>query len=293
MTVRHMKIFIAVYQAQSVTKAAEALYMTQPAVTRAIQELERHYGTRLFDRINRRLSVTEAGRQFYAYALHIVDSFAQLEQRLRNWDEEGVLRIGASVTVGNFLLPQVLDAFRERHGSLKVKATVSNGQTLQQALLDNRLDLAVIEESVRHEHLCSECIGHDRLVPVLPPDSPHKDGTPRLVELAQLPLLLREPGSASRDFLEHVFAAHGLHAEPVLESVSTQALVQAAHRGLGVSFLPERLVKPALASGYVASCQVQDEAFLRGYELVWHRHKFLTAPAREAMALFRALAAEM
>lgn len=291
MTVRHMKIFIAVYQAGSVTRAAEALYMTQPAVTRAIKELERHYGTHLFDRIDHRLSVTEAGRQFYAYALHIVDSFAQLEQRLGNWDEAGVLCIGASVTVGNFLLPQVLDAFKARHGELRVKATVSNGQTLQEALLNNRLDFAVIEESVSHEHLCCECIGYDRLVPVLPPDSPHRGGTPQLAELARLPLLLREPGSASRTFLEHVFAAHGLHPEPVLESVSTQALVQAAHRGLGVSFLPQRLVRPGIAGGYVATCQVADEDFVRGNHLVWHRHKFLTAPAKEAMALFRALAA--
>ncbi len=288
-----MKIFIAVYRAGSVTRAAETLYMTQPAVTRAIQELERHYGTRLFDRINHRLSVTEAGRQFYAYALHIVDSFAQLEQRLGNWDEAGVLCIGASVTVGNFLLPQVLAAFKERHGELRVRATISNGQTLQDALLDNRLDFAVIEESVSHEHLCCACIGHDRLVPVLPPDSPYRDGAPPLAALAQLPLLLREPGSASRTFLEHVFAAHGLHAAPVLESVSTQALVQAVHRGLGVSFLPQRLVSPGIEGGLVATCRVADEDFVRGNHLVWHRHKFLTAPAKEAMALFRALAARM
>lgn len=292
MTVRHMKIFLAVYRAGSVTRAAEALYMTQPAVTRAIQELERHYGTRLFDRINRRLYVTEAGREFYAYALHIVDSFAQMEQGLRNWDEEGVLCLGTSVTVGSFLLPQALDALKQKHGALRVRAMVSNGQTLQEALLDNRLDFAVIEESIDHEHLCSERIGQDRLVPVLPPDSPYKDGTPALAELAQLPLLLREPGSASRTFLDHVFAAHGLRAAPVLESVSTQALVQAVHRGLGVSFLPQKLVSPGIEGGYVSTCRVADEDFVRGNHLVWHRHKFLTAPAKEAMELFRALAAK-
>lgn len=286
-----MKIFIAVYRAGNVTKAAEALYMTQPAVTRAIQELERHYGTRLFDRINRRLYVTEAGRQLYAYALHIVDSFAQLEQRLGNWDETGVLHIGASVTVGNFLLPRVLDTLRERHGGLRVRAVISNGQTLQEKLLDNQLDFAVIEESVRHDHLCSACIGQDRLVPVLPPGSPYKDRAPALAELAGQALLLREPGSAGRSFLDHVFAAHGLCAEPVLESVSTQALVQAVHRGLGISFLPERLVRPAIEGAYVATCRVADEDLVRGNHLVWHRHKFLTAPAKEAMKLFRTLAA--
>lgn len=292
MTIRHMKIFIAVYQTGNVTKAAEALYMTQPAVTRAIKELERHYGTQLFDRINRRLFVTEAGRQFYAYARHIVDSFEQMEQGLRNWDETGVLYIGASVTLGNFLLPRVLDAFRKKHGGLTVRATVSNGKTLQEALLDNRLDFAVIEETVVNPYLCSECIGQDRLIPVLPPDSRFQDGSPVLAELIREPLLLRESGSAGRTFIEHVFAAHGVHGEVALESVSTQALVRAVHQGLGISFLPERMVRSAVSAGYVATCRVADETFVRENHLVRHRHKLLTNPAKEAMDLFRALASE-
>ena len=99
MTIRHMKIFAAVYREQSVTRAAESLHMTQPAVTRAIQEIEGYYGVRLFERINRRLSATESGKHLYARAVHIADAFDAMETELRNWDALGVLRVGASVTL--------------------------------------------------------------------------------------------------------------------------------------------------------------------------------------------------
>lgn len=287
MTLRHMKIYIAVYQAGNVTRAAESLFMTQPAVTRTIQEIEKHYGVRLFDRLNRRLSVTEAGKLFYTYALHIVDSFEQMEQRMRTWDDTGTLCIGASVTVGNSLLPRVIAEFQKRHGGIKLKATVSNGKSLQDALLNNHLDFAVIEGNVADEFLFCECIGEDRMVPVLPPDSKYRNASPELEELADEPLLLRERGSAGRTFVDNIFAVHGISREPVMESVSIEAILQAVHLGLGLSFLPEQLVLKEIRSGFVATCQAADEEFLRKTHLVWHKQKFLTSSAKEAMELFR------
>lgn len=287
MTLRHMKIYLAVYRSENVTKAAKSLFMTQPAVTRAVQEIEGYYGIKLFDRINRRLRVTEAGKAFYDYALHIVDSFEQMERELRNWDELGILRMGTSVTVGNFMLPKVMSAFKQKHAGIKVKATVSNGQTLQDALLDNLLDFAVIEGGVIDELLQYECIANDRLVPVLPPDSKYKDSLVELAELSNEPLVLREHGSAGRAFVDHVFAVHGFYIEPMIESISTEAIIQAVHIGLGISFLPEQLTMEGIKSGYVSTCKLIDETFSRKTLLVWHKHKFLTESAKEAMDLFR------
>ena len=102
MTLRHMKIFLAVYQTQHITKAAQQLRMTQPAVTRAIQEIESYYGIRLFERINRKLYITQTGTMFYTYAVHIVDSFDQMEKGLRDWDQLGLLRVGTTIALGEF-----------------------------------------------------------------------------------------------------------------------------------------------------------------------------------------------
>ncbi len=284
MTLRHMKIFLAVYQAQQITKAARQLCMTQPAVTRAIQEIEAYYGVRLFERINRKLYITQTGTMFYTYAVHIVDCFDQMEKGLRDWDQLGVLRVGATIALGTDLLPKVLVRFQRANPSLQIRSVVSNGAALQQALLDNQLDFAVIEGSVGQEELASRAIAPDRLVLILPPDDPRaKWEHLALQDLADDPFLLRDKGSVGRAFLERVFALHELPLQPVMESVSTQAIIQAVHLGLGISFLPERLVAEAIRSGVVATKQLDDESFQRENHIVWHKQKFLTASARALM----------
>lgn len=288
MTLRHMRIYLTVYQTENITKAAESLGMTQPAVTRAIQEIENYYGIRLFERINRRLHVTETGKVFFNYALHIVDSFDQMEKSLRDWDELGLLRVGTSVTIGTALLPKVLKKFRQAHPALQIRSTISNGATLQQALLDNRLDFAVIEGSIHNESLCKEAIAADKLVLILPPDDPRRSqSTAVLRDFERDAFLLREEGSMGRTLVDHIFEMHGIPLIPTMESVSTQAIIGAVHEGLGISFLPEHLVQSAIDDGIVAARELADEKFIRNNYIVWHKHKFLTQSAKKLMDCFR------
>ena len=151
MTVRHLKIFLEVYRNGSITRASERLHMTQPAVTRAIQELEHYYGVRLFDRINRRLLVTEAGKQLYAQALHLVDLFEHMETSLRNWDALGVLRIGSSIALGTHVLPDLILRFRADHPALRTQVTIQNQFCIRQRI--------VVDEPVQFRPL-KTTIGH-------------------------------------------------------------------------------------------------------------------------------------
>ena len=105
MTLRHMKILVAVYQKGSVTRAAEALHLSQPSVSLAIKELEDYYGVELFTRMGRRIVPTECGNAFYGYAVHVVSLMDELETQMRNWDTLGTVRIGATITIGTVLLP--------------------------------------------------------------------------------------------------------------------------------------------------------------------------------------------
>lgn len=293
MTLRHMKIFIRVYQLENITRAARELCMTQPAVTRAIQEIEGYYGVRLFERMNRRLYVTETGKLFYTYALHIVDSFDQMEKGLRNWDELGVLRVGASITIGNALLPKAIVAFRREHPGLQIQATISNGTKLHQLLLDNRLDFALIEGGISDEQLKKEVFASDRLVLILAPGDPRvQKETLFLKELKMDSFILREEGSMGRTLVNHVFERHEIPLTPVIESASTQAIIRCVHEGLGLSFLPEQLVRSSVRSGFVATKEIQDEKFGRDYYVVWHKQKFLTRSARELIKYFRHFSSE-
>lgn len=294
MTLRHLCVFLAVYQTQNVTRAAERLHMTQPTVTRAVQELERYYGVRLFERINRRLYITQSGRQLYARAVHIVGSFDRMEKELKNWDEFGLLRIGATPTLASVLLPKTLMTFEKKHPKLRVRCSVENGTHLQEALADDRLDFALIEGEVAAEHLHAEPFSEDRLILLLPPDDPRRNAPAlTLRELAESPLLLREKGSMGRSFLDRVFAAHDLPLEPLMESISTHAIIQAVHAGLGISFLPQRLIRHSVESGFVATRAVDDEPFVRRNFAVWHEDKFLTRSARELLEDFRRCSADL
>ena len=294
MTLRHLRVFLAVYQTQNVTRAAERLHMTQPTVTRAVQELERYYGVRLFERINRRLYITQSGRQLYARAVHIVGSFDRMEKELKNWDEFGLLRIGATPTLASVLLPKTLMTFEKKHPKLHVRCSVENGTHLQEALADDRLDFALIEGEVAAEHLHAEPFSEDRLILLLPPDDPRRNAPAlTLRELAESPLLLREKGSMGRSFLDRVFAAHDLPLEPLMESISTHAIIQAVHAGLGISFLPQRLIRHSVESGFVATRAVDDEPFVRRNFAVWYEDKFLTRSARELLEDFHRCSADL
>ena len=291
MTIRHLRIFVRVYQLQSITQAAEALHLTQPAVSRAIAELESCYGLRLFERMNHRLYRTAASDEFYASALHIVDSFDRLERGARELGSAGTLRVGASLTLGSFFLPDVLRSYQSAHPDVTVRVTVSNAAFLAQALRDDALDLAVIEGAVNEPHLRAELLRHDRMQLIVPPG--HALLRKRRILLSDVlacPLLLRESGSAGRAFLDGVFASRGAAVQPAWESASTQALIRAVAAGLGVSILPEQLVSDAIESGTVAAAAIADVSLMRENFILYHREKYFTRAARALIAAFHAAA---
>lgn len=289
MTVRHMRIFIEVYREMNVTRAAERLHMTQPAVSRAVQEMERHYGTLLFERLRGRISVTESGRALYAYALHIAGTFERMERELSNWDSAGVLRVGASITIGNCALIGWVKAFQEEFPGMQVKVRIGPGINLQNALIDNALDLALIEGEGAFDALVAEPFGADRLVPIFPPTHPLLQKPALLLEdLARCTLLLREEGSAGRAFLGGIFEARGHALNPLWESASTRALVRAVAAGLGVSILPEQLVRGDIESGCVVTRNIADADLSRRFNIIFHKNKFISGAAKRFMDICKA-----
>lgn len=280
MTIRHLEIFTAVYRQNSITRAAEQLHMTQPAVSVAVRELERHYRVTLFERLGRRLYPTDHAHGLYARAVHILESFREMEQGL---GQEGCLRVGSSVTLGNVLLPKVAAVWQQRHPGCPLQVTVANGGTLRQKLRDGDLDAAVIEFPVEDEALMCRAFRQDHLVLVLPEGHPLAEQPDiRLCQALEWPLLAREVGSAGRTFVELVLARNGLKAKIAWESIDTQALLQGVRAGLGVAFLPEAL---AVGQPGLVTRQLRDEPFCRENMLVWHRHKRITPQLRELMEL--------
>lgn len=259
MTLRHMRIFAEVYRTRNVTHAAQNLHMTQPAVTRAIQELEQHYGVRLFERLYRHLSSTEAAQRLYAQAVYLLDTFDHMEAAMRDWDSLGVVRVGATVTLGSTILPVLARRFAALYPGIELQAKVANGSVLAEALCENQLDLALLENSVSVPDLHTEPIGTDCLCAVL----------------------------------EHACAEQGLALHPAWESVSTAALVQAAAQQLGVAILPEQLAAADARTGLVCTRPIRDAAMTRRHVVAWHKEKYLTASMRRFITLCRSAAEEV
>ena len=172
MTLRHMKILVEVYRQNSVTKAAQALHLSQPSVSLALRELEDYYGVTLFERVGRRISPTECGREFYGYAVHVVSLMDELETRMRNWDAIGTVRIGATVTIGTYLLPELVRQYQAEFPALHVDVQVCRASQVEQLVLDNRIDLGLIETQPEHEELVAVPFSRDELQAIVPPGSP-------------------------------------------------------------------------------------------------------------------------
>lgn len=281
MTLRHMRIFQKIYETQSVTRAAEAMHMTQPAVTRALQELEKYYGLRLFERLNRRLTVTEAGRRMYDYALHLTETFDTMEKSLRDWERQGVLRVGASVNLGCSLLPQLARTFQEEHPGVEVRVRIANGELLRRDLLENRLDLALLEGEENGADLMLTPFAAGEMALIVPPGHPlARAGGTTLAQAAAYPLLLRETGSATRRFLDQLLMSRGLAVQPVWESASTQALLSAVREGLGITLVPWALARQTVLRGEAERCPVTDAELIRRRYVAWHPSKYVTGTMR-------------
>ena len=287
MTLRHLKIFVSVYQNRGFTRAGQELHLAQPSVSLAIRELEEYYGVRLFERIGRRIYPTVQGEDFYGYAIHIVSLFDEMEKKVRNWDTLGTLRIGTSITIGTRILPRLLKEFSAQFPQTETRAVICNSAAIEQQLLDSRIDLGLIETRPEHPELLSEPFMQDSLCAVLP--SGHVLAARKAVTLSELsayPFFMREEGSAVREVLKARLSLEQLSVQPAWESTSTQAIVQGVAAGLGVSVLPLLMVRKDITEGTVQGLSL-DPPLNRELHVVYHKSKYLTANMQAFIRLCR------
>ena len=285
MTLRHMKIFVAVFQHSNITRAAAELHLAQPSVSLAIKELEEYYGIQLFARIGRRISPTPCGREFYSYALHIVTLFEDMETKIKNWGAVGSIRIGTSITIGTHILPFLLNQYQLQYPSLKIQAVVGKSSDIEQKLLDNSLDIGLIETNPEHIDLCATPFMQDKMCAIVARDHPlASQKSVSLSQLVEYPFLVREKGSAGRDLLDACCSLQRLSLQILLESSSTQAIVKAVANGLGVAILPYLLVERDVLENVVEPLRLC-QPLQRDLNIVYHKSKFLSPNLKTFIAL--------
>lgn len=286
MTLRHMQILATVCDCKSATAAAEKLGIAQPAVSLAIKEMEDHYGVRLFDRISHKLLITAEGKELFRYASQILSLFDAAECDIKNWDSFGVVRIGSSITIGTCLMPGYVKQFHAVYPGIKVRVTIDNSAVIEKRVLENQLDFALIEGTVHSDQIVSRQFMEDELVMVCGADSVFsKKNELSAEELPGLPFLLREKGSGTRQLFDSTMLIHDVSIDPIWESTSPQAIIQAVAAGLGISVLSDRLVKTDLEKHRLKQLTLKGIRFQRSFNLIYHKNKFLTKSAKEFIEL--------
>lgn len=294
MTIRHIRVFLAVCEAGcSMTRAAEILHMTQPAVSLAVAELESYYDIKLFDRISRRLYLSEAGEKMREYAEAVVLMFDDMEKTVREWGEKGEIRVGASISIGSKLLPAYTAVYKKIRPETKVSVKINRSDILEEALLKNEIDFALIEGIVHDRGLVSEDFMEDSLALIASVELYKNGAVLKPEEFLASDILLREHGSGTREVFESALSAASYPLpEPVWESLSTAALIHAASAGLGIAVVPRRMVADNIQNGEVSEISIENIAFARKYKIVYHKDKHLTRAAQDFIDLCRKSAAE-
>ena len=284
MTLRHLQIFWAVCEKMNISRAAETLNMSQPAVSLAIKELEAFYNTKLFDRIGRRIYLNEAGEKLRTYTYGILDEFAQSISDIR--DAHGFISctIGANATIGECYLSDIVKQLKAAMPALHIVAEIENNRAIEYKLRENKLDFALIDSVVDSPALSAALLFQENMVAVCAPglmESRKMD----IHALAAQPLLLREKGSGCRSCVEAVFSAAGAIPKINAESVSSHVLLSLAASGMGISILPQKLAQPALDSGALTVLHIKNTAFIRTYYLVYLSQKYLTPAVKTCIEL--------
>jgi len=246
---RRLQVFHAVAKHLSFTKAAEALFMTQPAVTFQIRQLEEHFNTRLFDRAHGRIVLTSAGTLALEYAGRILVLSAELDTRLKEMSGQvaGPLLIGASTTIAEFLLPQILGEFKSRYPAVVPRLFVANSEAVQDRVAERTLDLGFIEGDSHLPSLVTDVCCDDELQVVCAPSHPlakMKSATPK--SLTEHAYISREPGSGTREVIDHYLEKAGVPPDSlqvVMELGSPEALKGLVATGLGFAIMSRTTVR--------------------------------------------------
>ncbi|WAC29096.1 LysR family transcriptional regulator [Ancylobacter sp. SL191] len=289
MTLEQLRIFVAVAEREHLTKAAQALNLTQSATSAAIATLEATHATRLFDRIGRRIALTEAGRLLLVEARAVLARVAAAEQVLVDLSglTRGRLALAGSQTVANYWLPEIVQRYRALYPGIEVRIEIGNSDEVAARVRDGAADLGIVEGGGEDGALAARPVAEDEMVLVAPVVHPWTWKPPRTAEaLGAGPWVLREPGSGTRAIFEAYLAARGLAPGAlniVLEYPSNEAIRAAVEAGSGATVISRRVVDSAIRAGTMALIDLPMPS--RRFIALNHRERYMTRAAQAFLDL--------
>ncbi len=278
MTLRHLQIFVAVAEEGTMHAAAKKLYISQPSISQSIAELEEHYGIKLFERLSKKLYITEAGSLLLPYARHLLDMYQQTEELMKQQGQIHKLRIGASVSVGTCMITDIIDDMRSLSPDTDIYVTIDNTAKIEQDILNSQLDAGLVEGVIINtSDLICENICEDELLIVASPEHPlaSKKGI-SIHDLSGLDFVARETGSNDRNQFEHFLIENNIIVNKKWISSNTQAIKNAVIRQNGLAILSHMLVADELNNHSLTALKIKNVKINREIKLVYHKNKYFS-----------------
>lgn len=274
-----LKVFCIVAETKSFSRASEIIRLTQPAVSLQIQALEEMYGTKLFNRSGCLITLTQAGEMLYKYAKEINTLYTAAEKEIGGVTGlvKGVISVGASSTIGNYVLPSVVSDFKRRYPKVGVHIHVGNTKNVIDFLNAGSVDMGLVEGEVNKQKLLVEKLIPDEMVFIMSPyHHLAKKSTVSIMELSKEPLIFREEGSGTRQAIEKYLSKHGIsqqHLKISLIMGSTESIKSAVEEGLGTSILSRWATRKESRYGSLKTAVFKEDKFLRDFSLVHRKAK--------------------
>jgi DNA-binding transcriptional LysR family regulator len=298
---RRLQVFYTVAKQLSFTKAAEQLFMTQPAVTFQVKQLEEHFNTRLFERNHGRIALTAAGELVLGYAERILTLSEEMDTRVSELTGavSGALLLGASTTIAEYMLPQILGEFKAAHPEVQAHMMVANSETIVNRVADHSIDIGLIESPSYLPSLQNEVCCDDELVVICAPGHAlAQRKTLRAQDLASVAWVRREPGSGTREFTDNYIRECGLGPDDldvVMELGSPEAMKGAVATGSAVAVVSRATITKELQLGTLVAIALAPR-LIRTLSLVHPKEKFrsrlITTFVEFAMRRMREMAAQ-
>lgn len=277
-TLRQLEIFLATAHYQNVTKAAETLAMSQSAASGALKDLETQFDVQLFDRIGKRLQTNELCNRVRIRAEALLAQAHELEYELSQHDKVGHLKVGATLTIGNYLCVNLINRYMRESPGTQVKLEVANTETIARAILNFDIDLGLVEGELHHPDLNIITWRKDSLVCFCAPSHllAHKPNITD-ADLLTAKWILREPGSGTRQTFDRAMSGIAPSLDITLELQHTEAIKRAVEGKLGISCLSEIALQSAFERGTLVPIDVPSRDFTRHFYFVVHKHKYRSA----------------
>ena len=285
MNFHQLHIFYTVSEKGSFSAAAQALHMTQPAVTMQVQSLEEYFGTKLFNRSTKRIELSEAGRALMPFARRSIELIRDTDLAMSKFTHmlQGRLQLGASLTIGEYVLPRMLGPFGQQYPHITISMKVMNTTQILEEITNHQLNFGLIEAPVQHPDMQIEAVMKDELKLIVPANHPLSEyAVVSLKEVLKYPFIVREQGSGTRQVMEEQFARKNIDIQSVrtvMELGSTGAIKSAVEAGLGIAILSPSSVKHEVTLGLVKIVDIEDCSFERQFYSIYLKSALLPISA--------------